>query len=181
MPASHARKDAEPTPAQREGKRGRPSRTGFSEGGSVEPDHDHNPIIDDGAPKSTGGIESAARLCDMFEVKFEVKPAVSVYYQGWGHDCANPKLVKCTWTLRTQDKDSHPVDIQFDLTDGNAPLIVGIDFLQHADTCNRREPRVMRFLRPCDGGMRTMFTYIAPDIHGNKRLRLEVIPKSNVS
>lgn len=114
-------------------------------------------------------------------MQYELQPPASIYYHGWGHECADPKLVKCTWTLKTQDNNTQPVEISFDLTEGSAPLIIGIDFLQFTDTFNRQEPRVIRFKRPTDVGARTMFTYIAPDRNGNNRLRLEVIPQSTTS
>lgn len=148
--------------------------------GAVKPNADHNPVVADGASRSTGVIESAAKLCDMLGLRYEVEPPSSVYYHRWGHECTDPKVIKCSWKLRTMDKYSKPVEILFDLTDGDAPLILGIYLLQFSDTCNHREPRVIRFWRSCDDGMRTMFTYIAPDRHGNHRIRLEVLPKFTI-
>lgn len=117
-------------------------------------------------------MRSASHLCDMMGIKFAVSPPEEVYYQGWGQDCAQPKIVKCTWELATTDSESKPVTIKFDLTDGDSPLILGINFLRYADTFNRQDPRVIRFKRPGEESMRTMFTYIAPDRTGNDSLRL---------
>lgn len=69
--------------------------------------------------------------------------------------------------------------IAFDLADCDSPLIVGIDFLRYADTCNRQNPRVIRFRRPRDLLTRIMFTYIAQDCTGNDRLRLEIVSDAN--
>lgn len=121
-------------------------------------------------------MKSAARLCDVLGIQYRVVPPDEVYYQGWGQKCHQPEVIKCTWILTTKDSESRPIDIKFDLTDSDAPLIIGIDFLQYADTCNREEPRVIRFRRPGDAEPSTMFTYIAADQNGNERLRLEVAP-----
>lgn len=112
----------------------------------------------------------------MMGVQCKVEPPDEVYYQGWGQACSKPLIVKCTWELATTDSESKPVTIRFDLTEGVSPLILGIDFLQFADTCNTRSPRVIRFKRPGDDSIRTMFTYIAADHDGNQRLRLEIVP-----
>lgn len=117
----------------------------------------------------------------MIGIRYEVDPPRSVYYQGWGNDCTNPKVIVCTWALHTVNQSSNPVEIGFDLTDGDAPFILGIDFPQYADTCNTRDPRVIHFHRPRDAGICTMFSYISPDHYGNKRLSLEVVPKSSIS
>lgn len=149
--------------------------------GSVTPNTDPNPVVDEGAPKNTGEINSALYLCDMMDVKFIVAAPEELYYQGWGQECAQPKMVRCTWELRTTDSESKPVVIKFDLTEGDSSLILGINFLQFADTCNLQDPRIIRFKRPRDDTMRTMATYIAPDHTGNNRLQLEVVPHANNS
>lgn len=82
---------------------------------------DPNPIIDEGAPISTGGITNAARLCDLMGINYCVKPRTKIYYQGCGHDCAQPMPVTCRWTLQALDKNSESVEIDFDLTDRNPP------------------------------------------------------------
>lgn len=109
LPSRHARKVAEQAAPARQETRGRTAPAGFSKGGAVTVVADHNPVIDDGAPRSTGGINSASSLCDMIGVRYEVERPSSVYYQGWGQKCADPKVVKCTWTLRAKDEGNNPV------------------------------------------------------------------------
>lgn len=123
-------------------------------------------------------MNSATYLCDMLEIEIDVHPPEEVYYQGWGQECSHPRIVKCSWGLNTMET-SQPVRIKLDLTDGDSPLILCIYFLQFSDPCNRQDPRVVRFKRPGDDDMRTMFTYISPDRNGNDRLRLEVVAYVN--
>lgn len=148
---------------------------------TVARDTDPNAVIDEGTSKITRGMESAALLCDVMGFQYAVGPPTVVCYQGWGQACSILQLVKCTWILDTIDSESNPVSFEFDLTDGNSPLILGIYFLQYFDTCNIRASRVIRFKRQSDGGTRTMPTHIAPDQTGNIRLPLEVVPHANNS
>lgn len=111
-------------------------------------------------------------------IQLELNPASHVYYQGWGQDCSQASIVKYTWALSTTDNSARPVEITFDLTDSNAPLIVGIDFLRFANTYNRADPRVIEFQRPDEDTARIMDTYILKDHTGNDRLRLEISPNS---
>lgn len=55
---------------------------------------DHNLFIDEGAQKSTGGIERASRLCDILGVKNEGEPPDENYQQGWGQEYLHPKVIK---------------------------------------------------------------------------------------
>lgn len=43
---------------------------------------DVNPILDEGAPTSTGGIENAAKLCNMLAMNLNLKPPRSLYHHG---------------------------------------------------------------------------------------------------
>lgn len=137
---------------------------------------DPNPIIDEGAPTSTGGMTNAARICDMLGIRFEVQEPRSHYMHGWGIECSDAKPIKCTWGLTVMDTRNLPVTFTFDLVEGDSPLIVGLDFKQYADTYNRDEPRMVKFKRPHDVHVYTMYTYIAKDLTGNMRLRLEIVP-----
>lgn len=74
------------------------------------------------------------------------------------------------------DKYDHPITLEFDLVDGQSPLIVGLDASQYADTCNRSAPRTMIIKRPQDTRQYTLHTYTADDENGNNRLRLQVVP-----
>lgn len=111
--------------------------------GSVTAYTYHNPIIYEGSPRITFGITSAARICYMMVIAYLATPPAKIYHQGWEHELSQPKPIKCTWKLHTFDKDSEPVDINFDLTDINSPLTLGIDFLQYSDTNNLRDPRLI--------------------------------------
>lgn len=49
---------------------------------SAEP----NPIIDNRAPTSTGGIRNAAALCDRMGIPLHVKGQRTTYMHGWGEN-----------------------------------------------------------------------------------------------
>lgn len=142
---------------------------------------DPNPIIDEGAPTSTGGMMNAACLCDMLAIPFEVQNPRDIYMHGWGTECANAKQIRCTWELTVMDAHNWPVTFTFDLVDGRSPLIIGLDLKQYADTYNRDMPRIILFRRPGDVREYKMYTYIATDLNDNPRLRLEIAPHAKSS
>lgn len=83
--------------------------------------------------------------------------------------------------MRVKESEAADVQVKFNLTDGNAALIIGIYLLQRAEPCNREETRVIDFQRSEDPGKRTVFTYIAADHQGNSRLWVKVVPRVNKS
>ena len=95
---------------------------------------DPNPILDEGAPTSTGGIENATILCDILGIPLSLEPPWERYYHGWGQDCLNAKMTVCSWTMTVQDTRSKPTSFTFDLVEGNAPLILGMDIRQYTNT-----------------------------------------------
>lgn len=137
---------------------------------------DPNPIIDEGAPTSTGGTIEAAALCDMMAIPFEVHRPRAEYLHGWGTDCAGARPIKCTWHVTVMDTCGWPVTFEFDLVEGNSPLIIGLDLKRYSDTCNRSTPRTITFKRPNDVRVYTMYTYIEDDYTGCARLRMELVP-----
>jgi len=137
---------------------------------------DLNPILDEGAPNSTGGIEEATALCDQLGRELTLDPPRAQYMHGWGTNAAEARPVTCTWTLVVRDIRGKPTAIPFDLVSGSSPLIVGLHIKRHSDTINRDEQSFITFQRPSDAEKRTFNTYIAPDATGNDRLRMELIP-----
>lgn len=136
--------------------------------------NDPNPIIDEGAPTSTGGIHDATELCNSLGITLELDQPRSRYTHGWGMGCADAKDIICSWHLTVHDSKCTPCTISFDLVEGTSPLIIGLDLKQYANTCNLQCPPYISFKRPTD--TKTFFfpTYITTDQQGNKRLRMEI-------
>lgn len=134
---------------------------------------DPNPILDEGAPTSTGGIDNAIVLCDVLGITLSLDPPRERYYQGWGEDCLGAKLIVCSWTLTTQDIAGKPTALTFDLVQGKSPLIIGQDIRQYCNTFNLTEQKYIRLKRPTDDAERYLYTYLVP---GDSRLRLDVAP-----
>ena len=151
--------------------------------GSVKLQTDPNPIIDEGAPSSTGGIINAVTLCDFLGIPLTIFAPREHYEHGWGDDCHDARPIVATWTLTIMDQKSNPVALTFDLVRGESPLLIGLDVMQHADIINTKIPRHIRFQRPFDTRSFSLLTYIEYDHeHSNtKRLRLEIIPHKQSS
>lgn len=142
---------------------------------------DLNPILDEGAPVSSGGTLNAARLADQLGIEFKVRNPERESCIGWGQNCADAKTVICIWNLTVLDNNGKSTELSFELVEGESPLIVGLDTKEHADTLNRSHPRKIIFQRPCDRSPREMYTYIAEDETKCRRLRLEIIPHTRAT
>ena len=143
---------------------------------SIAPRMDLNPILDEGAPTSTGGILNAAALCDALGRELVLDPPREEYYHSWGSIGADPKPIVAAWSMVVNDVENRPTVIEFDLVRGESPLIMGLDIKRYADTVNSDSPSWIRFKRPCDTRERKFFTYIDNDETGNRRLRIEIVP-----
>lgn len=137
---------------------------------------DSNPIIDDGAPTSTGGIIEAAALCDALDIVLHVEKRRSIDMHGWGDKCSDAKLICCSWKLTVMYVANNPVTLYFHLFEGSSPLIFGMDVRRYSDTCNRVQHTTITFTRPADTQEHKMYTYFATDAGENIRLRLEIVP-----
>lgn len=60
---------------------------------------DPNPILDEGAPTSTRGIENVAIFCDILWIQMTLDPPREIYLHGWGDDFHGAKMTMCSWTL----------------------------------------------------------------------------------
>lgn len=144
---------------------------------------DVNPMMDEGAPTSIGGLNNAARLSDALGMPLQLSQPKSVYRHGWGDGCADPKTVVATWHLRTSDMNGKPTIIPFDIVEGESPLILGLDVKRFADTINLAQPSILKIKRPSDKAERHFHTYLDKDINGNLRTWVEIAhhPKLSVN
>lgn len=139
---------------------------------------DPNPIVDEGAPSSTGGIINAATLCDLLGIQLVLETPREHYEHGWGEDCHDARPIVASWTLTIMDIHSHPVSLSFDLVRGESPLIIGLDVMQYANVLNTKRPRHINIQRPGDVRSLSLHTYITQEeaLGGTKRLRVEIAP-----
>ena len=150
---------------------------------SVTLQTDLNPIIDEGAPSSTGGIINAAAVCDILGIEFKLHPPREHYEHGWGEQCHDPRPILASWTLTVMDRYSNPFALTFDLVQGESPLIIGLDVTEYADILNRELPSCITIQRPTDIQTLSMYAYVKSEHTNDKarRLRMEIIPHGRSS
>ena len=103
------------------------------------------------------------------------------YARGWGPSGANQSMIVAQWTLFIQDMNGKKLSIDFDVTDDNAPIILGLDHLQHATIMNVRRPGVIALRFPGNQFEYKLETYLTGNDPLQKRLMLLVVPMSLVS
>lgn len=140
-----------------------------------------NPILDEGAPTSTGGMTNATRICDLMGIPLSLDPPRSRYLHGWGINCEEARPVINSWDLNTQDKNGKPTTFTFDIVKGESPLILGLDVKRFATTDNMASPPYIRFKRPQDTEAREFRTYIESEDDGNDRIRFDIIPHNRTT
>lgn len=58
-----------------------------------------NPILDEGAPTSTGGIENVVELADILGIGRKLLVHSQRYSLGWGIEASNAKPISYTWNF----------------------------------------------------------------------------------
>lgn len=137
---------------------------------------DPNPIIDEGNPTSTAGIESIIRLCEILDRDVILDKPRARYRRGWGPAASDSAEIVASWCLYLQDMKQKTVAIIFDVTEDNSPVVIGMDIKKFSKTDNLSNPPHMMIRRPEDKGKRFLETYIKEDDPLKTRLRLLVTP-----
>lgn len=127
---------------------------------------DVNPIMDERASVSIGGINNAASLCDAFGIPLVLSEPRLVYRNGWRDKCSDAKTVVSTWLLRKMDRNSTPTVIPLDMVEGDSPLILNLDIKRFSDIINLESTWVIKIKRPSDKKQREIITHIGKDIPG---------------
>lgn len=104
---------------------------------------DLNPILDEGAPTSTGGIEEATAIYDQLGIRLVLDPPRNLYVHSWGATSQDPRSVVCTCNLVVNDRDDLPAVLPFDLVRGSSPFLLGLDEKRYSDNMNRTWPSVI--------------------------------------
>lgn len=140
-----------------------------------------NPILDTGAPTSTGGTKEASAMCQILGIDFELSPPRAVYEHGWGVGCDRAKRIRYTWYLTLFDTQGLPTTIPFDLVEGHSPLVIGLDVEKYGTINNVQN--YTEFKRPNDNAKRKLLTYVDTDDNGDERIWLDIAPhrKSSVT
>ena len=112
-------------------------------------------------------------LAEDLGIPLNLKPPKESYWRGWGDECTNAKPIIATWTFTVLDIYGRPTTLSYDLTEGRAPLITGLDVKKYSDTCNLSDPPFVKIKRPSDNAPRYFYTYL---VEGDDRLRLELVP-----
>jgi hypothetical protein len=92
--------------------------------------HELNPILDNGCPRSAGGLENVTALALALNIplildNLDCKP----FYHGYGETCSDAKLTIAIWRLPLVDLNGTPFSIPFYVVQGSGPLLVGNSIL----------------------------------------------------
>lgn len=135
------------------------------------PNTDANPILDEGAPTSTGRVNNYMSLFMAICIGLKLKPSRAINLHEWGEGCSDSKRIICSWTITMPEIDGRPAKYTFDLVRGRSPFIIGLDLKRNSDTFNLTTPHIIRFKRPMDRTELSFFTYISND-KGGERLNI---------
>lgn len=138
-----------------------------------------NPILDEGAPTSTGRIMDANWLCGALSIPIKLQSPRSEYNHGWGTEFLNSRPIIASSHLTLHGIDKLLTTLIFDIKSRTSPLILGLDVKRHSNTFNIDYPSTITFRRPTDDCPRRFITYISTDEHGNDRIQLEIVENSH--
>ncbi len=144
--------------------------------GSEHPASDPNPILDEGAPISVGGIYAATLLSNILGISFVMSACTRHYTHSWGPSPSSAQPVLGSWSFTTFDVNGLPTTFEFDIIDGPAPVIIGLDARKFSDTYNLTTKPFVIISRPCDSKPRKFFTHVTKDANGNERIHVDIVP-----
>ena len=132
-------------------RRQRPWRSGFSRrlrferqsslivgrgaASDVLPDMpDPNPIVNQGCPRSVGGIESAKILCGCFGIDFKLEPLdCDPFLHGYGEECSDARPTIGVWRMTVTDRNRRTVSIPFYVVTGSGVLLLGNEICRRSN------------------------------------------------
>lgn len=107
------------------------------------PAPDPSPIIEKVNTTSTAGFHSILSFCELSGMSSKLLPAKYAYKRGWGPTGAPGSPVIAAWELMVQYMDEKPVEICFDVTQDDSPIILGMDVKRFSITTNVESPTYM--------------------------------------
>jgi hypothetical protein len=94
---------------------------------------DANPFVDQGCPRSVGGINTASALARQLGIDFTLLPLDSTpFLHGFGESFSDAKLTVARWMLPVENLDGEDVELEFFLVPGSGPLLLGNSLLHKA-------------------------------------------------
>ena len=95
---------------------------------------DPNPIVDQGCPRSVGGIESAKILCGCLGIDFKLKPLdCDPFLHGYGEECSDARPTIGVWKMPVTDRDGNTAFIRFYMVTGAGVLLLGNEICRKSD------------------------------------------------
>ena len=95
---------------------------------------DPNPIVDQGCPRSVGGLESAKTLCRYLGIRFKLEPLdCDPFLHGYGETCSDARVTICIWKLPFRDKRRTEVSIRFYIVPGDGIILFGNEVCSKSD------------------------------------------------
>jgi hypothetical protein len=97
---------------------------------NVFTNHELNPILDNGCPRSAGGLENIVALSHALGISLHLgdldcKP----FFHHYGEECSNAKLVFAIWKLPLVDLNGVSFSLPFYVVQGPEPLLIGNSIL----------------------------------------------------
>ena len=131
-----------------------------------------DPIIDTGAPLSIGSVKAATKLAAFLQIELVLEDLSDKEktLHAWGLDGHGARWLLFLWKLEVLDQDNRKFVLKFKLTDGDEPLVIGLDQIENAQMLN--DESVAKLGRNHEA---TFGTYLAVDA-GNVRQYLDVFP-----
>jgi hypothetical protein len=79
-----------------------------------------NPLVDQGCPRSVGGINTASALACQLGIDFALMPLDStLFLHGFGESCSDAKLAVARWMLPVENLDGEDVELEYFLVLGS--------------------------------------------------------------
>ena len=101
---------------------------------------DPNPILDQGCPRSVGGIESAKNLCNHLNILFKLEPLdCTPFLHGYGEKCSDAKVTIGIWRLPIVDQDGVSTSIPFYIVPGHGILLLGNEVCSQSNILGPRD------------------------------------------
>ena len=101
---------------------------------------DPNPILDQGCPRSVGGLESARNLCNLLGIPLKLDPLdFTPFLHGYGERCSDAKITIGVWRLPITDQDGVSTTIPFYIVPGRRILLLGNEVCSRSNILGPRD------------------------------------------
>lgn len=130
----------------------------FFAGGSRIRSFDPKPILHEVNPTSTARIFAIIDLCDVIERPVVLTEPRNTYTRGRGPQASDAMPIIAGWSITIRDMNNRPITIDFDVTNDNSPITIGIDIQWFCITDNISKPSRLILNHPRDTKPRILHT-----------------------